>query len=114
MITELLDSFVKNVGIVGLLVSTGLLIMIATQNVFEVDQRPRVDEDPAGGDDVRSWEWRYMSDYAQHARGEVTALSKLLKLSTRTALIFAVSLAAIVGIFKLVTWVSDNWLTASV
>jgi hypothetical protein len=103
MINGLLDTFLKNVGVAGLLVSAGLLLLISSQNVFEVDSRIREDEDPAGGV-VRRWEWRYMSDEAQNARGEVLSLANLLKAAVRVALLFAVGLAALMSIVLLLGW----------
>jgi hypothetical protein len=100
-IIKLLDGYIGSVGLAALIVSSGLLLIIATREAFEVDPRLREDEDPAGGIQ-RSVEWRYMSDFATDARLQLLNLVLVYRVAVTTMLVLAVSFFVIEGVVRLI------------
>jgi hypothetical protein len=94
---NLVDHLVQSVGVVALLISAGLLILVSNRDAFEVDIKPRQENDPAGGSRL-TWQWKYMSDYAEHARLELLGLVNAVLVVTRTLMIVVLLLALISGL----------------
>jgi hypothetical protein len=91
MLVRLLDRFAANIGLAALLISAALLILISNRDAFELDSKPRIEEDPTGGSRLVP-QWKYLSDPAESARLELLDLVKLLRLASTTMLGLAVVL----------------------
>jgi hypothetical protein len=103
MLGKLLDSFVENIGLAALLISSGLLILISNRDLFEVDPKPREELDPTGTIQ-KKWMWKYLSDHAQRARLELLHLIRLLRVGAGILLGAAVVLFFVAGIVGMVDW----------
>jgi len=104
VVGTVLDTFVENIAVVALLVSAGLLILLGSNIAFEVDTRLKTIVDPLGP--VRTtWEWRYMSDFAQNARLEALNLANLLRIAITTMLLLALTFFAI----AVVVGLAEGW-----
>jgi len=90
--TELLvERFAFVLGFITLTLSIGLLLLMAAREVFDVDPRRKEVQDPVLGK-TWTWEWKFMSDYAQNARTELALLSKDFVAVVRLMLVVVVAL----------------------
>jgi hypothetical protein len=109
MLVKLLEGFVRNVGLAALIMSAGLLILICTRDAFEVDTRPREERDPTGGV-RRTWEWKYMSDFAENARLELLHLVHMLRLVVASVVVLAVCFFVFAGVLGILDWLgAKEW-----
>ena len=103
MLIKLMESLNKNLAFPALLISAGLLILVANRDAFDVDSKPRDVEDPTGPT-RQTWMWKYMSDYAEYARLELLHLLRFLRLATLLMLLFCAGLFTIGILVGVADW----------
>lgn len=86
MLDKALLGYAANLDLAAMIVAAGVMILLASRDAFEVDSKLKEIRDPTGS--IRTtWEWKYMSDFAQDARAELLHLVKYLRLIVTTMLV---------------------------
>ena len=91
VVGQALLNYTKFVGLAAMIVAAGVMILLASRDAFDVDDRLKEIRDPTGS--IRTtWEWKYMSDFAQDARSELLHLVRYLRLVVTSLLVLSLVL----------------------
>jgi len=108
LVTEnILESYLKWVAAAALFVSTGILILNGSRDLFEVDPKQRSVPSLIGGVPLLIWEYRLMSDAAQDGRLELKQIADIL----RFAIFTIISIVVVFFFVQGITNFADYFLT---
>jgi hypothetical protein len=83
----LLDTATKNLALAALIVSSGLLTIVATREAFEHDP-PEAVEQPMGVAPLVVRRWKYLSEHAERARRDLYVLAEAMRVGIGSFLLF--------------------------
>lgn len=82
---ELFNTATDNIALAALLLSSGLIMMVASREAFDHDPAEQVSL-PMGGPVVTVRRWKYLSEHAERARRNLYLLAQILRVGIGTCL----------------------------